>query len=218
MRTRVGVDDHLEFVVGHECFAEQKTQCCNCWRWTGRRLNASEPQQGTPALRGARAPVGEADEAAAEVTESTVMMPHVMPKLSQAGATNVTLAGAPALAESTDNASVATVLARGSVSFEQKALSGGEVHIDAEVHSGGEAAAECKDHDWDCITWSEQGKCETEPAHMMKTCYKACSRCTEAPSACADHGWDCISVAQAGGCSDPGTMQQCPKACGACTP
>jgi len=104
MRTRVG--DHLEFVVGHECFAEQKSQCCNCWRWTGRRLNASEPQQGTPALRGAMAPVGEADEAAAEATNTTVM-----PRLSQAGGATDTVARAPALPQSGDDASAVTVLA-----------------------------------------------------------------------------------------------------------
>merc|ERR1711957_578772 len=71
----------------------------------------------------------------------------------------------------------------------------GEVLLEGQV-----GAAPCLNHNWDCIKWSNQGGCTTNPAYMIKTC----SRCIPPPSNCDDHSWDCITMAQSGKCtSDP---------------
>jgi len=44
--------DHYEYDMHGLCVAAGYQQCCNCWRWSGRRLNATESSEAPPALRG----------------------------------------------------------------------------------------------------------------------------------------------------------------------
>jgi hypothetical protein len=78
----------------------------------------------------------------------------------------------------------------------------------------------CADHAWDCIAWAKQGKCQTDSAYMLKTCYKVCSGCTPPPSNCEDHDWNCIEWAAAGKCQSNSAYmtQTCRKACRLCEP
>jgi len=41
-----------QYDINKWCALHGDGQCCNCWRWTGRRLNATEAPQEQPSLRG----------------------------------------------------------------------------------------------------------------------------------------------------------------------